>query len=241
MPMVIDRIPSQDIRPGVNELLRRYHAGWYPCFTGEGPTGAIGWRKYSHRGIQWLDKIHIGKKQRHDVFDPRFEIDFNQSFEQILNGCADTSRQGATWITPHLFDVFLQLHSLGHAHSFECRQDGKVVGGAFGLQMGGIMTIESMYHTIDNASKAAYVRTCLHLRERGFKLVDVNHANAFFERFGAETVPQWRFEEILRDLRKISPSLSDEYPAPELPLSVRLQLPLTRLVHAVERRLKKAS
>lgn len=239
--MQLARVPAEDIRPGVNEVLRRYHAGWYPCFTGEGPTGPIRWRKYSHRGIQWLDKLHIGKKQKRDIFDPRFEIKFNQSFEQVLNGCADTTRQGATWITPHLFEAFMQLHFMGHAHSFECWQYGRVVGGAFGIQMGGLMTIESMYHILDNSSKAAYVQTCLLLKDRGFKVVDVNHANTFFQRFGAETVPQWRFEEILRDMRKLAPSLSEKYPAPALPLGVRLQLPITRFAHALSRRLKKAS
>ena len=239
MPPAAPTSLPADIRPSLTELLRRYHTGWYPCFMGDGASGPIGWRKYSHRGIQWLDKIHVGKKQKSDISDPSFDVRFNTAFEEILAGCAETARQGATWITPHLWRLFVRLHRMGHAHSFECWQAGRIVGGAFGIQLGGMMTIESMFHAVDNASKAAYVRTMLHLQARGFKLVDVNNATPFFERFGAETVPQWKFEEILREVRLLTPTLTDEAPAPQLPLAVKFQLPLARIVNAVHRRLVK--
>jgi leucyl/phenylalanyl-tRNA--protein transferase len=229
---------SDHIRPGINEMLSRYHSGWYPCFMGEEPTGPVGWRKYTHRGIQWLDKLHVGKRQKSYVFAERFEVKFDTAFDETVRGCAETVREGNTWITPHLVELYSQLHDMGHAHSFECWEAGKLVGGAFGLQMGAMMTVESMFHTVDHASKAAYVRTCTHLQERGFKVVDVNHANPFFAGFGAETIPQWQFEEILREMRQLSPTFSDDKPVPTLPLAVKIQLPVARIATAIGKRLK---
>ena len=234
-------VPVQDttFHPSLNEMLARYAAGWYPCFLGDLPSGPVGWRKYTHRGIQWLDKIHVGSKQKRYVFSPRFEIRYNTAFNDVLIGCADLARQGATWITPGLMENFNQLNQMGHAHSFECWQEGKLVGGAFGIQIGGMISVESMFHNVDHASKAAYGQTLFKLRDRGFKLVDVNNASEHFARFGAETVPQWQFEELLRGAIKERPSFDDHTPARGLPLRVQLELPITRLVDGVRKRFDK--
>jgi leucyl/phenylalanyl-tRNA--protein transferase len=224
-------------RPSVNEMLRRYATGWYPCFLSEEPSGPVGWRKYTHRGIQWLDKIHVGSKQKRYVFSPKFEIRYNTAFSDVLIGCADLGRQGATWITPGLMENFNRLHRRGYAHSFECWQDGKLVGGAFGMQLGGMITVESMFHTVDHASKAAYGQTLFKLRDRGFKVVDVNNASEHFARFGAETVPQWKFEEMLRGALRERPSLDDAFPCRPLPLRVQIELPITRLITGMRRQI----
>jgi Leu/Phe-tRNA-protein transferase len=104
---------SDHIRPGINEMLSRYHSGWYPCFMGEEPTGPVGWRKYTHRGIQWLDKLHVGKRQKSYVFAERFEVKFDTAFDETVRGCAETVREGNTWITPHLVELYSQLHDMG--------------------------------------------------------------------------------------------------------------------------------
>ena len=235
--------PDEDFCPSLHQTLHRYFTGWYPCPLGETQDTPNGWRKFSHRGIQWLDlkKIHIGAKQKRYVFSPKFQIRYNTAFKEVVAGCADITRDGHTWITPSLVDLYCTLRKLGFAHSFECWQDGQLVGGAFGIQIGGMMTIESMFHRVDHASKAAYVQTLLRLVERGFKLLDVNVAVGHFTRFGAETVPQWQFEEYLRDVRNLSPSLADEFPAPVLPLSVKLHIPFSRVVGAVTKRLRLGS
>jgi leucyl/phenylalanyl-tRNA--protein transferase len=234
---------AMDFRPGVNETLCRYFTGWYPCHLGQTPDTPVGWRKYSHRGIHWLDqeKIHIPSRQKRYIFSPKFQLRFNAAFEEVLLGCADLARQGHTWITPGLMDVFCQLHDLGFAHSFECWQEGQLVGGAFGIQIGGMMTMESMFHSVDHAGKAMYVQTLYRLMERGFKLVDVNSASDHLSRFGAETVPQWQFERHLRDALQFSPTLGDEFPAPTLPLSVKVQIPLARIARVVGKKLRLVS
>ena len=75
--------PTEDIRPTMDDFLYRYHTGWYPCFMGEGAVGPIGWRKYSHRGIQWLNEIHIGKKQFRDIFNSQFEFRVNTDAQRF--------------------------------------------------------------------------------------------------------------------------------------------------------------
>ena len=232
-------ISTIDFRPSVHEALAHYFDGFYPCYLTDDTDGPIGWKKYSHRGIQWLDKIHIGSSQKRYVFSTKFQVRYNTAFKDVLIGCADLTRQGHTWITPGLIDVYCKLHMLGFAHSFECWQNDKLVGGAFGIQIGGMMTVESMFHTVDHASKAAYGQALMRLKERGFKLVDVNNASEHFARFGAETVPQWQFEETLRDVRGATPSFDDNLPTPTLPLAVRIHIPLRRIARAVGRRFKR--
>jgi leucyl/phenylalanyl-tRNA--protein transferase len=229
-----------DFRPTVRETLRRYALGFYPCFLGETASGPIGWRKYSHRGIQWLtnDRIHIGKKQKRDVFDERFEVRYDTAFDQVIAGCATPrSSDEATWITPGLRELYGELHRRGFAHSFECWHEGRLVGGSFGIQLGSMMTIESMFHTMDNASKAAYVRTLLHLRERGFTIVDLNNVTPVFERFGAETVPQWKFEQILKESLRMWPTfLAGEAVAARWPAGVMTEVSVVRALSGVRRR-----
>lgn len=236
-PPAFTPVQDTEFHPGINEMLARYATGWYPCFLGDLPTGPVGWRKYSHRGIQWLDKIHVGSSQKRYVFSKKFEVRYNTAFNEVLIGCADLARQGATWITPGLMENFNKLHQMGYAHSFECWQDNQLVGGAFGIQIGGMITVESMFHTVDHASKAAYGQTLFKLRDRGFKFVDVNNASEHFARFGAQTIPQWKFEELLRSALKDRPSFDDASPAQGLPLLVQLELPITRIVDGVRKKL----
>jgi leucyl/phenylalanyl-tRNA--protein transferase len=236
-------LPEQgDFRPTVRQMLRWYALGWYPCYLLEINGGPVGWRKYSHRGVQWLtdERIHVGKKQKRDVFDERFVVKYDTAFNAVVEGCADPSTHGgATWVTPGLKKVYAELFRLGYAHSFECWQGDQLVGGSFGIQLGEVMTVESMFHTADNASKAAYVRTLYHLKERGFKVVDINHVTPFFERFGGETMRQWEFEEVLKNSLKAWPSFAEDKPAPNWPAGTLAEVAMLRKAGALGRRVKK--
>jgi leucyl/phenylalanyl-tRNA--protein transferase len=234
-------LPTPDFRPDPITILRRYAEGFFPCFLRDGARGGpVGWRKYSHRGVQFLDgRIRIAPKQKRYVFAPRFQIRFNTAFADVVAACADLDRDGFTWITPGLVDGFVKLHEMGYAHSFECWQDARLVGGAFGLQLGSIVTIESMFHTADHASKAAYGQTLLRLRQRGFTLVDVNDATDHFARFGAETIRQWRYEQLLRTALGDRPCLDDSFPARPLPLRLQIELPVARVYNGLKRRVRR--
>jgi len=194
-----------------------------------GSDGEVAWIKREHRGIQWLDKIHLPKKPQHlkYILQPKFTIKYDTAFDQVVRACADLKREGKTWIREELFRSYCDLHKMGYAHSFEAWDGDKLVAGAFGLQMGQIMSIDSVFHHVSNAGMAVYGQTLLRLRDRGFKLVDVNYVSGPFARFGEEWVPQWKFEQLLRQTAGNWPTLKDGEPPMQLPTRLRTLLPLS--------------
>ncbi len=231
---------SRMISPAPLDLLHHYAAGRFPNWL-NGSAGRVGWYTPTHRGIQWLDSITLPRTQRRYIDSERFTLQFNTAFRDVVLGCADLQREGKTWITPALINGYCELHRRGHAFSAEAWQHGHLAGGLFGIQIGGFISVESMYHHASHSSKFAYGQLLLRLRDRGFSVLDVNFVQPHFEQFGADWVPQWRFESILRDLLPQRLSLSDETPCPRLPMSICLALAAARGANAVMRRLKPRS
>jgi leucyl/phenylalanyl-tRNA--protein transferase len=223
--------PSRNVSDNPWHTLWHYAHGRMPDWV-NGGNGEVAWIKRKHRGIQWLDKIHLPKKSQHlkYILQPKFTIKFDTAFDQVVRACADLKREGKTWIREELFRAYCALHKLGFAHSFEAWDGDKLVAGAFGLQMGSIMSIDSVFHHVSNAGMAVYGQTLLRLKDRGFKLVDVNYVSGPFARFGEEWVPQWKFEELLAGMMKEHPTIADGVAAPVLPARVSALLPLSRAV-----------
>ena len=172
-------------------ILWRYAIGYMPDFL-DGKSGAVGWVRWPHRGVQMLDKFKIPRKQKSCVMSPEFELRIDQSFEEVVRECADVNRHvikdgvGQTWLTPTLIEGLIQLHEMGYAHSYETWIDGKLVGGTFGIQLGGLVTMVSLFHRVSNASKAAAGRAMMQLRDRGFKLIDIGMVPQHHVDFGSE-------------------------------------------------------
>ena len=229
------RAPSDNPR----HVLLQYALGRMPDWV-NGHSGDIGWIKREHRGVQWLDKIQLPKKSQHRkyILEPKFTIKFDTAFDQVVRACADLKREGKTWIRDELSRAYTALHRMGFAHSFEAWDGDRLVAGAFGLQMGAVMSIDSVFHHVSNAGIAVYGQTLLRLRDRGFKLVDVNYVSGPFARFGEEWMPQWRFEELLRQMLREHPTIADGVPAPVLPARVARLLPLARGVEKVMARFR---
>lgn len=226
---------STEVRGEPREMLLRYANGELPDWL-NGHDGAIGWVKYSHRGLQFTDRIHIGKEKRY-VFSKKFDIRFNTAFDQVVRSCADLKREGKTWLTEELIRGYTELHRMGHAWCSEAWMGGRLVGGTFGLQIGGYIGQDSMFHHERNASKACYGQLLLHLRDRGFPFLDVNGVSPLLAYFGAEWVPRWRFDLILRESLQSKVTFTDERSASPLPAPMRVQLKLQRLALAMGRRL----
>ena len=210
------------------DLLAHYALGDQPGFSaGEGSP--VRWLRESHRGVHLLRTIDVPKGQRRYVFSPKFELRFDTAFEEVVRACAD--RPGhPTWILPPLVEGFCKLHEMGFAHSYEAWQDGELVGGCFGVHIGAYASVESMFHRASHASKAAYGRALVLLKERGFAIVDSNPVQDDSRNYGEEWVPRWRFEGLLRDALERHVGLTDDRPAPMLPPRVRRMLPLARVV-----------
>jgi len=225
---------GNEVRGGTHEMLWHFanarFADWLHDET------RLVWCKYSHRGIQRLDAIEYPRKEKRYIFHPQFKVTVDQDFDAVVDACIRVPRMHRNWITATLGEAYKGLHRMGFAHSFEARVDGKLVGGCFGVHIGGYVTIESMFHDFSNASKAAYGQALLILKERGFEFVDVGNVADHHVNYGEEWLPQWKFEQLMRAAMARQVSMTDDRPCPTLPLHIRLALPLSRAVRGVMRR-----
>jgi leucyl/phenylalanyl-tRNA--protein transferase len=208
------------------------------CDWHNGNDGPVVWRSGSHRGVQWLEKVEFPRKQKRYIFSPLFDIRYDTAFEEVMRGCADITREGKTWISEEFIRAMIALNKMGFAHSWEAWSEGKLAGGCFGVQLGSIITCDSMFHTVSNASKAAYGQTLVRLRERGFRFVDTNGVAAHKVNYGEEWMQQWQYEKCVKEYIRESPSLTDERPYPKFPWEVRVLLPVARIARRIKRKLR---
>jgi leucyl/phenylalanyl-tRNA---protein transferase len=230
---------SRDVRPELLDIVWQYAQGRMMIYL-DGEGSPIGWKKFSHHGIQRLDHLYIADRIQRYLRSPKFTFRIDTAFEQALEHCSDLSRNGHTWMTSEVKQAYRSLHASGFAHSFEAWEGDKLTGGTLGMHVGAMMSLDSIFHLTSNAGKVAYAGALQHLKGRGFPIVDVNGVTDFNAQFGSETVRQWEFEEMLRRLLLESRSISDDVPAPTLPWQIRAALPVARMVNAVTRRIKPA-
>ncbi len=242
--------PSSDITPLMRRLpvrsdpmhiLWHYANGRMPDFVNK-QDGPVGWVRWSHRGVQPLDDIQFPDSQKRYIFSKKFELRFNTAFEEVIRSCADVSRFGKTWITPELVEGLIKLNTMGFAHSFEAWTVGEkpeLAGGVWGVQIGSFISASSMFHRVPNATKAAYGRTLLHLKERGFTLVDTGMVPEHMVNYGSRYLPSWEFEARLRKLIGEPRTILDGMTPPMLPGRLRWQMPLARLGRSFSHRLKR--
>jgi leucyl/phenylalanyl-tRNA--protein transferase len=141
-----------DLEPGT--LLAAYRAGLFPMGLGRYGRGPMGWWSPDPRGILPLDGLRITRTLRRAC--ARFEVRVDSAFDDVVQACADPDRPGR-WITPKVAEAYARLHRLGWAHSVECWLDGRLVGGLYGIAIGGLFAGESMFHRETDASKVALV------------------------------------------------------------------------------------
>jgi len=231
---------SPRITPDPLDILWHYATGYMPDFLNK-QSGPVGWVRWSHRGVQYLDRFVL--KQKRYVMAPQFELRFDTAFEEVVRSCADARRavirEGPceTWLTDDLIAGLLRLHNLGYAHSYETWTHGKLVGGTFGIHLGGYVSMMSLFNHVSNAGKAAVGRGMMHLRDRGFKMVDIGMVPTHNVNFGGEWTPRWKFEAELAGLVHQKVSLTDDRPCPPVPWPIRVGMPVVRTLRAVRRRL----
>lgn len=150
--------------------------------------GEIGWFSPDPRAILPLDGLHVPKRLARLVRQGVFTIEIDRSFEAVMRACAD--REEGTWISDEILDSYLALHRLGLAHSLETWQDGELVGGLYGVHLGGAFFGESMFHRVRDASKVALVALVDRLERRGFALLDTQWSTPHLEQFGVVEVPR---------------------------------------------------
>jgi leucyl/phenylalanyl-tRNA---protein transferase len=168
----------QTIEPEL--LLRAYSLGWFPMGTGR--RGRIEWFSPDPRGILPIESFHAPSRLKRVVRQSRFDVRTDTAFESVMRACA---ARDETWITEDILHTYVALHDLGLAHSVETWQDGVLVGGLYGVSMGGAFFGESMFHSVTDASKVALVALIERLRSRGFVLLDTQWVTPHLQQFGA--------------------------------------------------------
>ena len=159
-----------DLEPGT--LLSGYRSGVFPMGLGRHGRGPLGWWSPDPRGILPIDGLKVSRSLRRST--AAFEIRVDTAFDAVVTACADSRRPGR-WITPRIAEAYRRLHDLGWAHSVECWRAGRLVGGLYGVGVGGLFAGESMFHRETDASKAALVALVGMLAEDGDqrRLLDV--------------------------------------------------------------------
>lgn len=166
-------------------LLTAYAQGVFPMAD---ERGHIAWVDPDPRAVLPLDRFHVSKNLRRRCTSGRFTITIDQDFPDVITQCAN--RKEGTWISHEIASAYTRLYEIGAAHSVETREDGVLVGGLYGVSLGGAFFGESMFHHRTDASKVALVHLVERLNERRFTLLDVQFMTPHLARFGAVEIPR---------------------------------------------------
>jgi len=169
-------------------LLKAYAAGVFPMAESASDP-ALYWVEPDERGIFPLDGLVISRSLRKAVRQQRFEIRIDTSFEEVMLRCAErTPDRKETWINQRILKLYGDLFRMGHCHSVESWQEGKLVGGLYGVRIGAAFFGESMFSRATDASKVALVHLVARLNAGGFRLLDAQFQNPHLATLGAVTI-----------------------------------------------------
>lgn len=189
--------PGDDLlRP--RALLAAYAHGAFPMDDPDDPGAPVGFYDADPRAVIPVEGFRTPRSVARAVRRGEFEIRVDTAVREVLEACAARAGEG-TWLSPRLVDAYAGLHAAGHCHTVECWRDGRLVGGLFGVALGGLFTSESMFHRAPDAGNVALWATARRLRERGYVLWDIQMATEHTARFGAELIPR---DEYLRRLAR---------------------------------------
>ena len=178
-------------------MLRAYRHGLFPMAeTRDSPE--LFWLDPEQRGILPLDRFHLPARLLRTVLSPRYRVSVDHDFPAVIAACATPAPgREETWINPRIECLFTELHHLGHAHSVECWSGDRLVGGLYGVALGGAFFGESMFSTARDASKVALAHLVVRLRLGGFVLLDTQFVTAHLAQFGAVEIPRARYRALL--------------------------------------------
>lgn len=180
-----------------NDLIACYRRGVFPMAESRADDGFFivdpEWRC-----IFPLDRFHIPRRLKRTLRSGKFQFTIDRTFAAVIDACAAPGpNREDTWINSDLRELYLELHAKGGAHSVEARIDGRLVGGLYGVAIGGAFFGESMFSNVTDASKAALAHLAARLRFGGFKLLDAQFITPHLEQFGAQGLPRRIFHALL--------------------------------------------
>jgi len=177
-------------------LLSAYSQGVFPMGDA---SGEIAWYDPDPRTILPLDTFHVPRSLAQRIGRGGFAVRFNTAFRAVMTACAEPGpKREQTWITTDIIDAYTELHELGFAHSVETWIDDQLVGGLYGVAIGGLFAGESMFSRTTDASKIALVYLVEQLQKGGFLLHDVQFMTEHLRRFGATQIPRQKYKALLK-------------------------------------------
>ena len=180
-----------DLRP--ERLLEAYRHGIFPWYSNDQP---ILWWSPDPRTVLFPDKLHISRSLKRSLRPGIFSVTLDTKFREVMLGCAGPRPQypdGGTWITAEMLAAYTRLHELGYAHSVETWKEGQLVGGLYGVALGGAFFAESMFTRASDASKVALVSLVHQLQTWEFRLMDCQQSSPHVTALGAEAIPRRDF------------------------------------------------
>lgn len=182
----------------VERLTLAYSSGIFPWFS---PGSPILWWSTNPRLVLLPENLNISRSLRQTIGKNTFTHTLDQDFQGVISMCAGVNarKHGGTWITSEMQEAYTEMHMRGLAHSVESWREGELAGGLYGVAIGGAFFGESMFTTVSDASKTAFVFLVEQLRDRGFTLIDCQMTTEHLMRFGALELPRDEFLLLLRE------------------------------------------
>ncbi|TLU66275.1 leucyl/phenylalanyl-tRNA--protein transferase [Thalassotalea litorea] len=216
MQQILHRLSSQDLSfPPINQALTEpsgllavggdlspqrivnaYSQGIFPWFSEGDP---ILWWSPDPRAILPLKELRINRSLRKFLKKSPYQVTLNQAFDEVIEYCSDAPfRNEETWIVPSMMWAYQQLHRQGIAHSVEVWHDSQLVGGLYGIAIGGFFSGESMFYTAENASKVALIALQRHLMKQNIGFIDCQIQNPFLQSMGSREILREDFSKLLK-------------------------------------------
>jgi len=176
-------------------LLQAYRRGIFPWY---GPGQPILWWAPDPRLVLYPEQLHVSRSLARVIRKGRYTVTLDAAFSDVVTACAaPRPGQSGTWITPEMREAYVKFHHEGYAHSAECWHEGQLVGGLYGVAIGGIFFGESMFARTTDASKVAFVALVRQLARWGFRLIDCQVHTDHLASLGAAAIPRQSFTAIL--------------------------------------------
>ncbi len=203
------KIEDAELSPEL--LLSAYRTGYFPMAY-EKHDVDVAWFSPDPRGVLPIANFNIPRGLKRVMKDHPFTLKVDSAFADVITACAEiTNTRKDTWINQRILDAYVELHKAGHAHSVETWHEGKLVGGLYGVSIGGAFFGESMFSRMPEASKVALVTLVEILDEAGYSLLDTQYVNEHLVQFGVEAVRKRRYLSLLEKAVNALPSPSSRF------------------------------
>ena len=185
-----------------NFVVEAYKKGYFPM--AEHRHGDIYWHSPDPRAIIPLDKVHIPKNMRKKLKKDIFSFTINYDFKYVLERCSERT---ITWINDDIIDTYTRIHNMGYANSVEAWHNDEIVGGLYGVTIGGAFFGESMFNDVSDSAKAAFYFLVERMKSKDYLLLDSQYINPFTQQLGAVEIPKSLYMILLRQALEMDRNL----------------------------------